>query len=369
MVGQSETLFVVVTNSSPTSATISSVTVTNSSFEVSNLNLPKVLAPGESLETSLTFAPARTGWASGEITFATKSNPSLNLAVGGWGVTSDPVTASPASLSFGSVAVGASSTRPVVLTNTSKWNATLYRLQITGTEFSVDGPKFPLTLAGGQSVKLNATFRPQAAGLTAGSVFVPGPGLNIPLSGAAAGTSNPELSISPATLSFGDVAVGSIETLTVGLTANGGSVTISSASSSNSQFAVTGGAFPLTILTGQEVPLNVSFAPKGSGTTSATLSFNSNAAGSTSEPLTGIGTTPFVSLSWIASTSEVKGYNIYRKTSANGPYSKLNSTPHPDTKYMDTTVASDTTYYYATTAVSASGKESVYSNRVEVAVP
>jgi hypothetical protein len=369
-VGQSETLLVAVTNSGQTSVTISSVTVNNSQLEVSKLKLPQALAAGASLEVSVTFTPSKTGSLGGQVSVVSNaSNPTLNVGVEGSGVTSETVTASPASVSFGNVAVGASSTVSVVLTNTRTSDVTLSSLQTKGSAFSVSGPKFPVTLASGKTVKLSATFKPQATGLTGGSVFVSGPALDIPLSGTGTGSSKPQLTITPATLSFGNVAVGATETLTAGLNASGGSVTISSVSSSNSQFAVPGVALPLTIQVGKEVLLNVTFTPKNSGNASATLSFSSNASNSSSESLSGTGTAPYVSLSWIASSSEVKGYNVYRSTSKTGSYTKLNSKVDADTSYTDATVVSGSTYYYATTAVNWSGQESSYSNQVKVVVP
>jgi hypothetical protein len=183
--------------------------------------------------------------------------------------------------------------------------------------------------------------------------------------------SKPHLGIIPATLNFGSVAVGTKETRTLELSAGGGSVTISSISSSNLQFSVLDVPLPLTVSAGKEVSLNVAFTPKDSGEPSATLSFVSNAADSPARSaLTGTGTLPFVSLSWIASTSaEVAGYNIYRKTSSTGSYARINSKLNDDTSFTDATVIHGTTYYYATTAVNSKGKESGYSNRVEVVVP
>ena len=52
-----------------------------------------------------------------------------------------------------------------------------------------------------------------------------------------------------------------------------------------------------------------------------------------------------VGLSWDASTSpNIVGYNIYRGPSANGPYTKINSSLDPNTSYSDTTVQSGDTY-------------------------
>jgi hypothetical protein len=371
-VNQTETLLVAVTNNGKVSVTISSVDASSSKFKVSKLKLPLVLAAGESLELSVTFAPTATGAVNGQVTFASNAtNRTLNLAVGGAGVTSEAVTASPASVSFGSVAMGGTSTLPVVLTNTRSQQVILTSLQTTGGSFSVSGAKFPLTLAAGEKVKLDATFKPEEVGLTGGSSFVSGPALNIPFEGTGSSPSKPKLTISPDALSFGNVALGTTETRTLGLSASGGNVIISSVSSSSSLFAVPGEEFPLTIPEGHGVSLNVTFKPQHSGTASATLSFTSNAENSpTHEAVSGTGTVPYVSLSWSASTSpEVKGYNIYRNTSPNGSYVKINSKLDPDTNYNDSTVVGGKTYYYATTAVNSSGKESSYSNKVEVVVP
>lgn len=370
VVGQSETLLVAVINNGPKEVTISRVSVSNADFKVSNLTLPKALAAGESTVVSLAFAPKQAGSVNGEVTFTSNaSNSTLSLGVEAAGVTSNPVTASPASMGFGNVAVGESSTRPVVLTNTRTWSVPLGYPLITGGEFSLAGAKFPLTLAGGQSIKLTVTFTPRAPGLSGGSAFLNGPPLTIPLAGTGTGLVKPELAITPATLSFSDAAIGTTKTLTLGLKASGGSVIISSASSSNSQFAVPSGVFPLTIPVGTEVSLNVTFTPKNSGKTSATLSFHSNAANSSSEDLAGTGTAPEVSLSWIASTSEVAGYNVYRRASNGSSYTKINSSLDRDTSYTDASVIPGTAYYYATTAVNPLGKESEYSNAVEVKLP
>jgi hypothetical protein len=225
----------------------------------------------------------------------------------------------------------------------------------------------PATLAAGQSITLKVTYSPLSAGPSGGSVFVSGPSLNLPLTGT--GSTVGLLSISPATLNFGKVLIGDTGTQAAVFTATGGSVTISSAASSGSQFTLPGATFPVTIAAGASVQLNVAFTPQKAGAASGKLSFSSNASDpQDSEPVAGTGTAPMVSLGWSASTSSVKGYNVYRGTVA-GTYKKINSAIDPNTTYTDTTVAVGTTYYYAATAVNSSGQESSYSAPVEVSVP
>jgi hypothetical protein len=181
------------------------------------------------------------------------------------------------------------------------------------------------------------------------------------------------LQIAPDPLNFGKVPVGTPDTQLIALSATGASVTVTSASSSNSQFVLEGATFPFTIAAGHNLSLQVAFTPKSSGTISATLTFVSNASNSpTLESVSGIGTTPpplYVSLSWNPSTSAVAGYNVYRGPGASGPWGKLNAALDANTAYQDNTVVSGNTYYYAATAVDSSGKESALSTPVEAVVP
>ena len=147
------------------------------------------------------------GWTGGTIKFSSNaSNATLQLEVGGTGLSSESVTASPAIVSFGQVAIGTSSTVPLVLTNARSWKVTLSALQTTGVGFSMSGPTFPLTLGAGQSVTLNVAFAPQSAGTTGGSLFVSGPQLAIPLTGT--GGAPGQLTANPSSLSFANVQVG-----------------------------------------------------------------------------------------------------------------------------------------------------------------
>jgi Abnormal spindle-like microcephaly-assoc'd, ASPM-SPD-2-Hydin len=372
IVGQTETLVVVATNHGQSNVTVSEVRTTDSKFKVATLNLPQVLAAGESLLINVIFTPTAKGEVGGSIIlFSNASNRVLYLAMAGSGATGEAVTVSPRNLSFGNVEVGASSKLTTVLTNTGTKKVTVTGLQTVGLGFSVSGATFPFSLPAGKELKLDVTFEPKAVGPVGGSSLVFGPNQDIAFTGTGIGVSKPELAIAPATLNFGEVAVGTTAKRTVELSASGGSVIISSVSSSSSQFTVLDTPLPLTVPVGKDVSLNVAFTPQASGNPSATLSFASDASDSpTSSAVIGTGTPAFVSLSWIASSSpEVTGYNIYRRTSSTGSYIRINSKLDPNTSYTDATVIHGTTYYYATTAVNSNGKESEYSSGLEVVVP
>jgi hypothetical protein len=77
-----------------------------------------------------------------------------------------------------------------------------------------------------------------------------------------------------------------------------------------------------------------------------------------------------VALSWKASTSAVRGYNLYRTISSSGVgFAKLNSALITALSYSDSTVVSGTTYYYVATAVDSGGDESGDSNQVVAEIP
>jgi hypothetical protein len=256
-----------------------------------------------------------------------------------------------------------------VVTNARPWNKEIATLQITGSSFSISGPHLPVVLSPKQSITLKISFTPKALGVTSGSVFVPAVALNIPLTGD--GTQIGQLTIAPASLNFGSVDVGSTTTQPSAMTATGGSVTVSSAGSSNSQFSVSGVSFPLTIGAGKSVGFDVVFSPTKSGTFSGTVTFASNSSSPPpSESATGIGILPThsVDLSWNSSTSPVVGYNVYRGLTS-GVYSKINTALDPSVTYTDRTVASGVTYYYVATAVNSYGDESKPSMPVKVVIP
>jgi Abnormal spindle-like microcephaly-assoc'd, ASPM-SPD-2-Hydin len=368
--GQSESQLITLTNTGQTDATVFAISTSVSGFSISGVNLPLDLPAGQSATLNVIFAPTAEGWTGGRVTFTSNaSNANLNLGVAGSSAKSVALTAAPSSLSFGQLAVGSNATLPLVLTNTRNWKVTVTAIRATGAGFSISSPNVPYVLSAGQSVTLSVAFAPQFAGLTGGSVLVSGPNLNIPLTGT--GTMTGTLTIAPTALNFGSVDVGSTTMQTLTMAAAAGSVTVSSASSNNSQFAISGASFPLTIGAGQSAALNIAFAPSNSGSALGTLTLSSNASNSrTTESLTGTGIVQQhdVELWWTPSTSPVAGYNVYRGAAA-GVYSKINTAVDPQTTYTDSTVVSGVTYYYAATAVNSSGEESSYSTPLEVAVP
>jgi hypothetical protein len=191
------------------------------------------------------------------------------------------------------------------------------------------------------------------------------------------GNSSPgTLSVSAATINFGNVSLGSDSTKTAKLTAATSAVTVSSGSWNGDGFSISGITFPVTLMAGQSASFNITFAPQTSGSASGGVSFLSNASNSpTAESFTGVGTQGgpaqhSVALSWSPSPSTVIGYNVYRGTAPGGPYAtRLTSAPQAGTTIVDGTVMSGTTYYYVATSVDQNNVESIYSNQFTAVVP
>ncbi len=374
-IGADKTLSATLTNSGSSSVSVTQATVSGSGFTVSGFTLPLTLAAGQSAAFSVDFSPKSSGAASGSLAITSDaSNPSFSIPLSASGATAGLLSASDSTLSFGSVAVGDSATQSETLTNTGGSDLTITQANVTGPGFSISGLQLPLTLIPGQSFTFGAAFAPTSGGSKTGSISVTSDASNATLTISLDGTATVagQLGVSPASLSFGNVTVGSAKSLQATLTASGSSISISSANLSTSEFTLSGLSLPVTLKAGQKASFTITFAPQFSGTASASATFSSNASNpSLVQTLSGSGVAApqhTVSLTWNASASGVVGYNVYRGTTSGGPYAQVTAM-NADTSYVDNTVQSGQTYFYVTTAVDVSGRESVYSNQTQAVIP
>jgi hypothetical protein len=372
-VGSSKSLSETLTNAGGTTLTISAASASGSGFSLSGLTVPVTLNAGQSTSFTVLFAPPASGAATGSISITSNgSNPNLSIPLSGTGVTPGTLSANPTSLSFGSVQVGNSSSKSETVTNTGGSTVTISQANVPVAVFSVSGLTLPTTLSSNQSVTFTVTFAPTGAGSANGTVSIVSNASNSPLSIALSGTGTApgQLAVSPATLSFGNVVVGSSSSLNGTLNATGAAVTISSDSIPN-EFTLSGISLPVTVAAGSSASFTVTFTPKSSGAASGSLSFTSNATNSPAvQSLSGSGTPPpqhSVDLTWNSSTNAV-GYNVYRGTASGGPYLIVNSLD-ASTAFTDNNVTAGQTYYYVVTAVDGSSNESGYSNQAVAVIP
>jgi Abnormal spindle-like microcephaly-assoc'd, ASPM-SPD-2-Hydin len=375
VVGQSKTRVFTLTNPSSSTITISKISKSAPGFAVTGLTLPATIGGHQSISGNIVFAPRTGDPIQGSVRF--DNSVALGLArivLTGTGLTAGTLISTPSTIAFGNVPTGQSVTRMETIKNSGQTNVTLIEVYASGGAFSKSGITTPMPLSPSESVTFTARFRPAATGGTSGALRVSSSATNsslvVPLSGN--GTGSGTLTLSPAAMSFGNVAVGASKRQTASLTANGASVTISSSSVTSPEFVVSGLSLPMTLAAGLSASFAVTFAPQLSGTATANVSI---ASGASSVPLiesltgTGMaGAAHSVALSWKASTSTVAGYNVYRGTQSGGPY-EIVASAGTGTSYADGSVQAGQTYYYVVTAVNSGGTESVDSNQVQAVVP
>jgi hypothetical protein len=386
LVGHSQTQSETLTNTNGVDVTISQGWVNGSQFQVSGLHLPLTIAPGESITFNVIFVPTTNGGVTGALNLtamvSSSQDPNVDstsplvIPLSGTGIAVPGVLqATSLALSFGSVQVGSSSTQSETLSNSGDSIVTITEANLTGSAFNVSGLNLPLSLVPGQSFTIDVLFSPISAGSTAGNISVISNASNSPLTISLSGTGDSpgQLSVTPTSMDFGSVVVGTSASLTVILTAIGSSVTVSSITTSSPEFTLSRSPLPIALGAGQSTTLTFTFTPLASGTDAASIYFVSSASNSpTLESLTGTGilSQPHrVDLSWNPSTSAVGGYNIYRGEASGGPYTKINSAFNATTTYTDDKVQGGQTYFYVTTAVDANGTESTYSNQAQAVIP
>jgi hypothetical protein len=373
-VKHTKALSVTLTNGGKTSIRVSRIRRSSPAFGWGDQALPFTIAPGHSRTLRISFQPSVKGDINGNLEFLSNAaDSSSELRLHGTGVTGSLIS-TPSQISFGDVRTRSAKAEYATVRNSSSMNVKISAVTTSDNEFSVRGLSLPLTLRTGESYTFKAVFWPKSPGKRTGSLTVVSnaadSALEIRLLGN--GTPDGELRLGATTLDFGTVKVGARKNLRELLLASGAPVTVTSATSDSAEFRISGVAFPVHLAPGQSLRFTVDFAPQNSGSARGKLSFHSNAADSSlSAVLMGNGTAAqhSVTLEWSASATRVKGYNVYRSEAPSQKYSRLNGALDSQTAFTDVSVESGKNYYYVTTAVSAAGVESSYSNRVEAIIP
>src|SRR5271155_3214388 len=165
-VGQSATQTLKIINSGTKSLSVSGISVAGTGFTVKAPALPLALAAGQTASVPTTFTATATGNASGKIMISSNAPDSpMIVALSATGVAqASNLAVTPASLSFGDVKVGATSTQAVQLKNSGSSSITISAVSITAAGLSLSAVSLPLTLSAGASANLSAIFNPAAAG-------------------------------------------------------------------------------------------------------------------------------------------------------------------------------------------------------------
>jgi hypothetical protein len=253
---------------------------------------PFTVAAGGSTTVTVTYAPTAAGADTGCLAFSSNdtANPTVSLNVSGTGqaAAAPRIAVAPATLAFGNVTLGTSSPRTFTISNTGTvaLTGTVVRAPGTSAEYAVAPASFNVVAGGNQVVTV--TYTPADATTDNGSLTVSSndtatPTTSVTISGAGMTVPAPAIALTPATLSFGPVVLGSSATLTAQV-GNAGTATlnvtgIALCSGSSPEFSWSPSA-PLSIAPGQSATLTVRYQPTAAGTDSGCLAIASNDAAS-----------------------------------------------------------------------------------------
>jgi len=262
-----------VSNSSAAPVTINAVSISGNYAETDNCT-GNTLQPSQGCNVSVVFAPVLTGSIPGIITVADNANGSPHvLGLSGSGV--KPVSASPAAMAFGSIAIGSSS-QPQTATVTNNGASPITVALSASGEYTAKGTgthPCPATLAPNAKCSIAVTFSPSTNGTINGSLAVTyGAALSpqmVSLTGTGTGGSTAPLSFSPSSINFGQIAVGGTSTNRTVTVSNGGStsVNISSVVAEGTFSLITSKVSPCggPLAPGSSCKFSVNFSPTSTG--------------------------------------------------------------------------------------------------------
>ncbi|MGA9632042.1 MAG: choice-of-anchor D domain-containing protein [Candidatus Acidiferrales bacterium] len=286
-----------ITNTGTGAVNITQATISGSGFTLASGSGAATLAVGQSATMQIQFTAASAAAATGSLVVSSNaSNPTLTIALRSSGA-QPGLTVTPASVSFGNVAVGTTATQTITLKNTGTVNLTVSSATATGAGFSVTGFAAQTVGAGG-TMTFNATFTPASTGSVSGSISVVTDASSSPTPISLSGTgTQPGLSVTPSSVSFGNVAAGTTATQAITLKNTGtANLVVSSETLTGARFSVTG-FVAQTLAPNSSMSFDTVFAPTGGGSSSGSISVSTSLSGSpTVITLTGAGTQPGISV-------------------------------------------------------------------------
>ena len=271
---------------------------------------PVVVVPGGVVTVNVAYTPPAEGPAVG--TLRVQSNAvngsELLIPLSGTGVPlpMPQLVVTPVVLDFDAVEVGQSSALTLSISNpgTSDLEISAFTLDaLAAAGFALTGvPPVPATVAVGDTLEIEVTFTPAAAGTVTGTVqllsnAVNTPEVVVPLQGTGVSVPVPQISVQPVALSFGEVPVGS--SVALPLTAqNIGSAPLNIAALTLEAEAASGFALTnapvgaVAVLPSELFSMEMSYTPTAAGTVTGTVRIQSDAVNGAEVvvPLQGTGT-------------------------------------------------------------------------------
>lgn len=162
----------------------------SNAFSFGKFTLPMSVQPGASVQLPVIFTPNAKGYAYATIQLKSNDpNSPLTLRIHGTGYypNAPQLAVLPASLNFGSVAVGSSASLQVTLTASGS-AVTISSDGSSSSEFAIVSLSLPVTLQVGQSLPVTVQFTPNASGTASGTVGFTSNAINSPTVVQVSGT-------------------------------------------------------------------------------------------------------------------------------------------------------------------------------------
>jgi hypothetical protein len=264
------------------------------------------ILPGASCTLTVTFTPqsSPTAPSNGQRVSAIEisSNATTSLEFISLDGVSSPssLTLSQSSLNFGTVPVGASSSLGLQLTNTGASAISFGTVSASTALTAVAGdytvslgtcPQVGLALAANSSCTLQVGFAPTQSGSIAGTLSIASSASTLPIVASLTGVGQQShMQITPSSLSFGSIAVGSPANLSLTLANTGTAPITGVALVATGDYAITVPCALTTLAPGGSCGVTVTFTPTKTGADNATLTVTSSDPTSPDVvPLTGSG--------------------------------------------------------------------------------
>jgi len=236
---------------------------------------PAQVVTDQPLQVAVRFDPAAPGPAQTTFTAIARDPKGapvdrVERLVTGTGV---EITVSPTALSFGSNPVGAP---PITRTFTLTANP------VTGDQFDllIDSTDPSFRLVSAEAGQGTIAFSPNRVGsfsetltLQIFSKNAPDCGVSLRFTLTGTGT-EPDVTVNPTSLQFGDVQLGDSARQQVVLANNGADALMGTVASSNPDFSIVSGGTAIDIPAGEDRTFEVEFAPSAAGPASATITFS-----------------------------------------------------------------------------------------------
>jgi len=277
---------IMLTNTGSTSASLS---ISGSGDFAQTNTCGGSLGSGASCTVNVTFSPTNVGTITGAVTVVdTAANSPQVVALSGSGTT--PLTLSPTSLAFGSVAVGTTSPAKTATVTNNETTTLNFTFAASGNYAAAGSGSSPCStsLAAGKSCTMSVTFTPTANGSIYGAVTVTDSTIvhqqEVTLSGTGTGGAAAPLKFNPTSLTFANQAFNSTspaQTVTI-TNSSASSVTLSTIAASGNFSAVGSGTTPCkagTVLASNAAcTMNVTFTPTYLSTIKGAITVSDNAS-------------------------------------------------------------------------------------------